>query len=80
MRYPVLITEWGYLEESRDPGDGYLVGTAEGYGRPLLDRLDDLGAGWVACWWDDDWRPAMFGEGMREATGYGGFVLGELAG
>ena len=34
--------------------------------------------GWVACWHDDQWLPPMYVEGMKELTGYGGFVMEEL--
>ena len=88
-RYPLLLTEWGFQDENRLDGPGYLAGDAAGYGRPLLDALADEGAsGWVACWWDDRWAPSMFspaGEGAArdgafgEPTRWGAFVLAELA-
>ncbi|MEC9487967.1 MAG: cellulase family glycosylhydrolase [Halanaerobium sp.] len=76
--YPLLITEWGYLEEQRDQQSNYLVGNREEYARPLLDYLEHLGAGWVACWYDDRWLPPMFAEGYIEPNDYGSFVLAEL--
>ena len=60
-RYPLLLTEWGFIDRD-DPGPAYLVGDTASYARPLLQRLEDEEAsGWVACWWDDGWQPAMFG-------------------
>ncbi len=88
-RYPLLLTEWGYQDENRADGPAYLAGDAAGYARPLLRALDQEGAsGWVACWWDDSWDPSMFtGTGddggrsgsLGEPTGWGAFVLAELA-
>ncbi len=83
-RYPLLLTEWGFQDENRGEGPGYLAGDAVGYGRPLLRTLEQEGAsGWVACWWDDAWDPSMFtrgdDDGLGEPTGWGAFVLAELA-
>lgn len=84
-RYPLLLTEWGFQDENRADGPAYLAGDAAGYARPLLRALDDEGAaGWVACWWDDEWDPSMFrptpdGDALGEPTGWGAFVLAELA-
>lgn len=81
QEYPVLITEWGFMDENRDADQAYLAGDAAGYGTPFLDRLDQLGAGWVACWWDDSWQPAMFTDRSGddgEPTRYGQFGLDAL--
>lgn len=95
-RYPLLLTEWGFQDENRLDGPAYLAGDAAGYGRPLLQALADEGAsGWVACWWDDRWDPAMFTPAgdddsssgsagdddstFGEPTRWGAFVLNELA-
>lgn len=84
--YPLLLTEWGFQDENRGDGPAYLTGDAAGYGRPLLRTLEQEGAsGWVACWWDDEWKPSMFtpgasdGGGFGAPTGWGAFVLAELA-
>jgi hypothetical protein len=83
-RYPLMLTEWGFLDENRADGPAYLAGDADGYGRPLLDALEREGAaGWVACWWVEGWSPPMFrasddGE-LGEPTAWGAFVLAELA-
>ncbi len=79
LRYPVMITEWGFLDQSTTNQDSYLVGSTAGYGAPLIARLDALGAGWVACWWDDTWVPVMFTHGMKAPTEYGQFVLERLS-
>lgn len=77
-RYPVLLTEWGFMEDDGDSGHDYLVGDAQNYGVPLLDYADAHLAGWVACWYDDDWFPPMFNKGMKTPTPFGDFVLSRL--
>ncbi|MEN6524249.1 MAG: glycoside hydrolase family 5 protein, partial [Anaerolineaceae bacterium] len=59
-KYPVLITEWGFMDENRKEGPSYLSGDEESYGKPFLKYLDDRDIGWVACWYDDEWLPPMF--------------------
>lgn len=77
-QYPILITEWGYLDAKTVEGPAYLAGTRQGYGEPLLTYLDELGAGWVACWYDDKWLPSMFAPGRETLNEYGQWVIGEL--
>jgi len=77
-RYPVLITEWGFLNASKMQGPGYLAGSQETYGEPLLAYLNELGAGWVACWYDDKWLPPMFTNWHGAMTEYGQWVIEEL--
>ncbi len=77
--YPVLVTEWGWLETSSDQKTEYLIGSAASYGEPLLGYLDEREIGWVACWYDDQWMPAMFKADFLEITGYGNFVKMRLA-
>jgi hypothetical protein len=48
------------------------------YGEPMLSYLDELGSGWVACWYDDKWLPPMFTPGRESLTEYGQWVLGKL--
>lgn len=74
-RYPVLLTEWGFAPD----GEFYLVGTESGYAQPLMEYTEDVGAGWVACWWDDEWQPAMLAPGDHEVGQFGQFVLDQLA-
>jgi aryl-phospho-beta-D-glucosidase BglC (GH1 family) len=77
-RYPVLLTEWGFMEPDGDPKHDYLVGNVENYGEPLLAYADERLAGWVACWYDDSWFPPMFAKGMKEPTLPGEYVLARL--
>lgn len=77
-RYPVLLTEWGFMEDDGEAAHDYLVGSAENYGAPLLDFAGERLAGWVACWFDDAWFPPMFQKGMKTATPLGEFVLARL--
>lgn len=76
---PVVMTEWGFMDENRNAKEPYLTGTREAYGEPLLGCLDELGAGWVACWYDDSWNPPMFTDGWKGRTRYGEFVFEKLA-
>ncbi len=77
-RYPVLITEWGFMDENRVAGEELLAGSAESYGKPLMAYLDTLSVGWIACWYDDDWRPPMLSEGQKGLTRFGEFVMAAL--
>ena len=42
--YPVIVSEWGYS----NGGDETTNGTLQGYGRPLLDYLDQKNIHWTA--------------------------------
>jgi len=79
QQYPVLLTEWGFMEQDEDSSHDYLVGAVEGYGQPLLSYAEENLAGWVACWYDDSWFPPMFIKGMQTATPFVAFVLEALA-
>lgn len=78
-KYPVVVTEWGWMET--DPGgkQPYLIGSQKTYGEPFMEYLDQRGIGWVACWYDDEWKPAMFEAGFEELTPFGEFVLHRLS-
>lgn len=78
-KYPVLLTEWGFMEPDDVSAHDYLVGTVDNYGAPLLSYAEENLAGWVACWYDDSWFPQMFYKGMKTTTPLGAFVLDELA-
>ena len=77
-KYPVLITEWGFMDESPDAETDYLVGSEATYGRPFMDYLAARGIGWVGCWYDDQWLPNMFTEDGKGMTTSGSFILQEL--
>lgn len=79
-KYPVLVTEWGFMDENRAEAPDYLAGTAANYGEPFLAYLEEHGIGWVACWYDDDWKPPMFSEKWKIVTNYGAFVFERLNG
>ncbi len=73
-KYPVIMTEWGFMDRSTDASNAYLVGNADNYGKPLLSYLYQHQIGWIACWYDDEWLPPMFQEGWKDDTEYGKFV------
>lgn len=78
-KYPVVVTEWGWMESDPSGEQSYLVGNSNSYGEPFIDYLDQRGIGWVACWYDDEWKPAMFEADFEELTPFGEFVLRRLA-
>ena len=77
-QYPVLITEWGFMEDNGDPSQDYLFGDQSSYGEPFLNYLSDRNIGWIACWYDDQWLPPMFTKGRKGFTKYGEFVMQQL--
>lgn len=78
--YPVLITEWGFIDENRDKTNQlYLVGNVENYGEPLLKYLNERNIGWVACWYDNEWEPQMFKKDFNHLTNYGEFIMNHLS-
>lgn len=79
QRYPVVMTEWGWMESDPSGKQSYLVGSQMTYGEPLLAYLDQHGIGWVACWYDDEWKPAMFEKGVEQPTPFGQLVLQRLS-
>ena len=79
-RYPVLVTEWGFMDENPSPSQDYLNGSRATFGDRLMAFLAERGIGWVACWWDSGSEPPML---SREGTGYtrfGQFVVERLGG
>ena len=76
--YPVISTEWGYVDENRADAPAYLAGSQADYGEPFLNYLADRGIGWVACWYDDEWLPPMFAGNRDTPTRFGTFVLEQL--
>jgi aryl-phospho-beta-D-glucosidase BglC (GH1 family) len=77
-KYPVIITEWGFMDENRNTTQSYLAGNRTTYGEPFLEYLNARGIGWIACWYDDKWEPAMFTESWKGYTRYGEFVMQQL--
>lgn len=73
-KYPVIVTEWGWMES--DPGgeQPYLIGDQHSYGIPLIDYLDQHEIGWIACWFDTEWKPNMFVDDFQHLTPLGEFV------
>jgi endoglucanase len=79
-RHPVVVTEWGFIDQTQTPRppDVYLSGDARTYGEPLMSYLDGRGIGWVACWFDAQWQPAMLLPAGQGYTRWGSFAAGEL--
>jgi endoglucanase len=74
-RHPVLMTEWGYMDENPSATQSYLNGSEATYGQPLMSFLHERRIGWVACWWDETWEPPMIAPGGTGWTRFGQFVL-----
>ena len=77
QRYPVLITEWGFMQSDERASNRHLVGNTHTYAEPLLAYLEERGIGWVACWYDEVWLPPMF-HADGGATAFGDFVFARL--
>jgi len=77
-RYPVLITEWGFMGENLSAEQPYLNGSAADYGQALMSYLDERDIGWVACWYDAEAEPPMFQPDWQGHTGYGEYVMDRL--
>jgi aryl-phospho-beta-D-glucosidase BglC (GH1 family) len=73
-QHPVVMTEWGWVEDNQNGKQPYLVGTQERYGEALIKYLDEHSIGWVACWYDDEWQPDMFHDNFTQINPYGQFV------
>lgn len=78
-KYPVVVTEWGWMATDPSGEQSYLVGSQKAYGEPFVGYLDPRGISWVACWYDDEWKPAMFTEDFNELTPFGAFILQQLS-
>lgn len=78
-QYPVVATEWGWTETDPSGEQPYLVDSQKTYAEPFMDYLAQRGTGWVACWYDDQWKPAMFAAGFEQLTPLGEFVLDRLS-
>lgn len=79
-RFPVLVTEWGFMDENPSPTQTYLNGSRVTYGDRLMAYLDERDIGWVACWWDAAWEPPMLSPGGTGYTGLGRYVVELLNG
>jgi hypothetical protein len=77
-RYPVLVSEWGFMEETQSAEQPYLNGSAAGYGEALMSYLEERQIGWVACWYDDEAEPPMLQPGWEGYTAYGEYVMDRL--
>jgi aryl-phospho-beta-D-glucosidase BglC (GH1 family) len=79
-RHPVLVTEWGFMDENPSPSQGYLNGTQATYGDRLMAFLGERSISWVACWWDAEWEPPMLSGDGTNYTRLGQFVVQQLEG
>ncbi|MGE5222328.1 MAG: glycoside hydrolase family 5 protein [Omnitrophica WOR_2 bacterium] len=77
-RYPVVMTEWGYMDENPSKTQLFLNGNQTGYGDPLMAYTQAHQVSWIACWFDDQWEPPLFTKGYAGYTRYGQFVLEQL--
>lgn len=77
--YPILVTEWGYMDENRNQTkQSYLIGDEESFGKPFIEYLEKHNIGWIACWYDYEWEPPMFNQDKETLTNWGQFVIAQL--
>lgn len=75
---PIVVTEWGYIAETENAKQAYLIGTRKDYGEPMIRFMKEQEISWIACWYDNEWEPPMFLEDHKATTDWGEFVLNEL--
>jgi hypothetical protein len=72
---PVVVTEWGFQPDVAD----HWSGTAESFGTPLVELLDDDDLHWTAWIWHPEWGPPMLTEDWSGVNVFGAFVQATLA-
>lgn len=79
QKYPVVVTEWGFTDDKVSSAkQNYLIGSINSFGEPFLKYLEQRNIGWIACWYDDEWEPAMFSNSFKTTTNYGEFIFNKL--
>lgn len=74
-KVPVFLGEWGY-GPTESPGYD-----RTNYGEPLVSLCRELGLGWTAWIWHDEWTPSMLTSFRTYGTTeYGAFVRQALRG
>lgn len=58
VKYPLLITEWGYKPGGAMPTNG----TTSSFGQPFMDWMFSRSLSWVVFAFDSRWEPEMFVE------------------
>ncbi len=72
---PVVMTEWGYSNDSGDTETDPDISVT--YGKPMLQWLEALGGSWTAWCASNSWLPKMFTDNWTLRVGprdEGGFV------
>jgi len=73
--YPVIVSEWGF----HNGGDETTNGTLEGFGKPLVDYLDQKNLHWTAyVYAPPDAEPAMLENDWTTLNEFGKFVKQRL--
>jgi endoglucanase len=73
--HPVIMTEWGYSNDSGETETDPDISAT--YGKPMLEWLEGLGGGWTAWCFSNSWLPKMFTDSWTFRVGpreEGGFV------
>ena len=74
--YPVIVTEWGFHDGGKDETTR---GTLNGFGRPLLDYLDQKHLHWIAYgYFPPDGEPPMLETDWKTLNEFGKFVKERL--
>ncbi len=73
--YPVIVSEWGF----HNGGDETTNGTVKGFGKPLIDYLDQKKINWVAYTYQPpDAEPPMLESDWATLSEFGRFVKKRL--
>jgi len=73
---PVLVTEWGFQEHTKEP----FRGTAKSFGTKFVrDFLEGRHLHSTAWCWHPDWTPVMLKADWKTPTPMGRFVMNYLA-
>lgn len=74
--YPVIVSEWGFYNGGNDET---VDGTLEGFGRPLINYLDEKNIHWIAYgYFPPDARPPMLEADWTTLNEFGEFVAERL--
>lgn len=76
--HPVIVTEWGYIDDPTTTDQDFLIGNQLDYGEKLMAYLNDHNISWLAWAYDDRCEPEMLVDGYKKLTDFGDFVYQQL--
>lgn len=75
---PLIVTAWGFIDTDSVTKSDKFGGSADSFGKPLMDLLNSSKISWIASCYDDKLEPAMFYKDTENLTFYGKFVVEQL--